>query len=100
MEGSLGATVRGAVEVVISTSMSVAANPDFNGDGIPGLGNANPTTGLLQVWFTAASQGGTNGAILSSFTVTNSNPWRVKAAAINGSPISSGSVPVASSSIG
>jgi hypothetical protein len=86
MEGSQGTALLGATEIVTSTSLNVVATADFNGDGFPDLVMQNPTTGLLQVWFTSTTQGGTNGAILSSFTVTNSNPWRVKAAAINGSP--------------
>jgi hypothetical protein len=83
MEGSLGTTLLSAATVVGSSTLNVAATADFNGDGVPDLVMQNPTTGLLQVWFMAAS---TSGTILSSTTVTTSNSWRVKAAAINGSP--------------
>jgi hypothetical protein len=83
LTGSLGTTLLSAANVVGSSSLNVVATADFNADGIPDLVVQNPTTGLLQVWFMAA---GTNGTILSSFGVTTSNPWRVKAAAINGSP--------------
>ena len=83
MTGSLGTTLLSAANVVGSSALNVVAAADFNADGVPDLVMQNPTTGLLQVWFMAA---GTNGTILSSFKVTTSNPWRVKAAAINGSP--------------
>jgi len=77
-----GTTLLTAAPVVNSTSLTVVATTDFNADGVPDLVLQNQSTGLLQVWFMARS---TIGAILSSNTITT-NSWRVKAAAVCGSP--------------
>ncbi len=75
-------TLLTAAAVVGSSSLTVVATTDFNADGVPDLVLQNQSSGLLQVWFMARS---TTGTILSSNTITT-NPWRVKAAAIYGSP--------------
>jgi hypothetical protein len=67
-----------AVAVSGSTPWRIVAGADFNGDGIPDAVWQNPSTGAVEIWLMGGSQGAT---YVSTAQVTESNSWRVVAAA-------------------
>jgi hypothetical protein len=67
-----------AAAVSGSTPWRIVAGADFNEDGIPDVVWQNPSTGAVQIWLMGGSQGAT---YQSTAQVTESNSWRVVAAA-------------------
>jgi hypothetical protein len=78
LDGAQGTTLLGSSPITTGNSWHIAAVADFNGDGHPDLVWQDPVTGESQIWFMGGADGTT---FLSSVLLTESNTWRIAAAA-------------------